>query len=325
MSREPLAFLETRAVPPLGCQFDMLKRKSAPDALLEIFDDGSNTSVYAILDGSRITNIEECLEASGLPHACLFQDNVSYEMRAIAPWLVMLEDRNAFTRSLFTRGDATWCRWDANAGIIIRAHAEFDIVRRHFRRFTRIRDERGQWYYFRFWEPSLWPYYFDILKEDAERIAHWALYRNRQVVFEIIAIDGSLDVIRRLIMPTPPHPTNSSFTLDAREMQAFKLYRHQRFSTRLIRHLSSQSPAFAALSADAQLRQAEVLHHQAIHYGLSIEKAVADFATAYVLSDGAMVHVGLCRMILESDDHQIDKGRKLLIEVRTRRKVVDAG
>lgn len=76
-----------------------------PDALrAALCVDGS--AAYAVLDGSRVPNLEDSLHASGLRHVCPFRDGTPSDMRRVAPWLVRLDDGNACTRSLFTRGDA---------------------------------------------------------------------------------------------------------------------------------------------------------------------------------------------------------------------------
>ena len=107
---------------------------------------------YAILDAAKVLNLPEMLDASGLPHRCLFKGDAFDELKDAAPWIVRLEDGNAFTRNLFTRSDAPWHLWDREPGIYVRSRGTLDDMWKHFRKFTRVQDENGKWYYFRFWE-----------------------------------------------------------------------------------------------------------------------------------------------------------------------------
>ncbi len=41
--------------------------------------------------------------------------------------------------------------YEKELGIFIRSRASLTELRKHFRKFTRVQDEQGKWYYFRFW------------------------------------------------------------------------------------------------------------------------------------------------------------------------------
>lgn len=198
-------------VVPLDAQTGALSRKTVPDVLwdavfgqpapsgAEIEAAGGAISAvppmrtYAILDAARITNLPEVLEDSELAHRCLFKGRAYDDLKNVAPWIVRLEDGNSFARNLFTRSDAYWHLWDNEAGIYMRSRASLDDMWRHFRKFTRIRDEAGKWLYFRFWEPR-WAKVIlrDMPPADAERFLSG--------IARIVAIDargGGADVISR--------------------------------------------------------------------------------------------------------------------------------
>lgn len=107
---------------------------------------------YAILDAAKVTNLPELLERSGLEHRCLFKGTAYNELKNVAPWIVRLEDENAFTRHLFTRSDASWHLWDTEPGICLRSQCTFDELWHRFRKFTRVQNENGAWFYWRFWD-----------------------------------------------------------------------------------------------------------------------------------------------------------------------------
>ncbi len=164
---EPIEGLE-----PLDDQFGAEVPKTVPDALYEVLfgqteptdakiaaaggipENVPPLNTYAILDAAKVTNLPELLEASGLEHRCLFKGDAFDELKDVAPWIVRLEEGNGFARNLFTRSHAPWHLWDREPGIYVRSRGGLDDMWGHFRKFTRIRDEDGKWFYWRFWEPK---------------------------------------------------------------------------------------------------------------------------------------------------------------------------
>lgn len=163
-----IAILE--GVAPLGSQIGVFPKKAVPDALChallgqpeptaaEIDAVGGDASAvpplltYAILDAAKVANLPELLERSGLEHRCLFKGDAYDELKNVAPWIVRLDGDENFTRNLFTRSDASWHLWDKEPGIYVRSRCDLNDLWRHLRKFTRVQDDDGQWFYFRFWE-----------------------------------------------------------------------------------------------------------------------------------------------------------------------------
>lgn len=153
---QPALQIETiDGVEPLDAQLGVTEFKTVPDALYEpLFGqpDDTNLHTYAILDAAKVPNLPELLEVSGLEHRCLFKGDAYDELKDVAPWIVQLADENNFTRNLFTRSDAPWHVWDNEPGIYIRSAASLGDLWKHLRKFTKLQDEQGKWFYFRFWE-----------------------------------------------------------------------------------------------------------------------------------------------------------------------------
>ena len=157
---------EIEGVEPLDMQMGVHTRKTVPDALLEplfgqpaptkdeINHYGSAENVpamktYAILDAAKMSYLLTAkIEASDLKYQSLFQGKSQEELKEVAPYLVELEQNNKFTESLFTGPDGVNGLWDKNLGIYIRSRADFDDIRKHFRKFTKLQNENGKWYYF---------------------------------------------------------------------------------------------------------------------------------------------------------------------------------
>lgn len=174
-------------VKPLDEQFAVHPPKTVPDALygplfgqqspsprgaLDSVDRGNAgpLQTYAILDAARVANLPMVLEASGLEHRCLFKGAAYDELKDLAPWIVRLEDGNKFTRQLFTRGQSFWSLWDKEPGIYIRSRASCDDLWRHFRKFTRVRDRKGRWYYIQYWRPAFFLDYILSMAPEKQRI-----------------------------------------------------------------------------------------------------------------------------------------------------------
>lgn len=168
--RDALRIETIEGVGPLDDQFGVHPPKTVPDALREVLFGQSEPSeaeidryssaetvppmqTYSILDAAKVFGMPEMLGASGLEHRCLFKGDAYDDMKDVAPWIVRLEDGNDFTQKLFTEGKPPWLMWDKEPGVYIRSRATLDTLWKHFRKFTRVQDENGKWFYMRFWEP----------------------------------------------------------------------------------------------------------------------------------------------------------------------------
>ncbi|EPX80608.1 DUF4123 domain-containing protein [Litoreibacter arenae] len=180
-----LSFKTIEGVEPLDAQFGVASPKTVPDVLYDLlFGQPKQTEselepvrgnatkasplyTHAILDATKVSNLPELLAASGLEHRCLFKGEAYEDMKDVAPWIVRLEDGHGFTCSLFTCSDAPWHLWNSAPGIYFRSSGKLDELWGHFRKFTKVQDDDGKWFYFRFWEPSM----FFGLVENATAIA----------------------------------------------------------------------------------------------------------------------------------------------------------
>lgn len=106
-------------------------------------------SVYAVLDGARSDRIRAAVTGSGLPHACLYAGPIPAPLVEVAPYLVQLSPEAPFTRTLLADG------WGDAWGIFVLANATLEELRRHFRRFLEVRDQRGRTLLFRYYDPRV--------------------------------------------------------------------------------------------------------------------------------------------------------------------------
>lgn len=163
-----VATVIVNGIEPLDEQIGIISKRTVPEKLHDALfgqptdrvtqpDDNPSRSIntYAILDAAKIPGLAGALDCSGLEHRCLFIGDAFTSLKDVAPWIVTLEDDNRFVRNLFTQSDASWHLWDSSPAVYLRSPASLDELWKHFRKFIRVRDENGKWFYQRFWEPQM--------------------------------------------------------------------------------------------------------------------------------------------------------------------------
>lgn len=151
-----LSFLTS--IDPLEPQIGVWPKRCAPDVLVgplfgPLDERDAVPATLAVIDAAKVANLPEELDASGLPHRCLFQGNARQDWGHVAPWLVALSAEARLTRRLFTAAPP-FGLWAAGAAMFLRADRSLDDLWRHFRKFTQVQDEDGKWLFFRFWQPQ---------------------------------------------------------------------------------------------------------------------------------------------------------------------------
>lgn len=179
ISVKPEVFLDRlkikrmQGIEPLDAQFGQEPKKTLPDELhtdffgevypsqAEVVHYGSHIppmATYAVLDATKLPwLLPDLLENSELRYQSLLQGEAQVEIANHAPYLVELKEGNAFTRQLFTGAKGIHGLWEKSLGIFIRTRSDFAELRHHLRRFTRLQNEHGKWFYFRFWEKTSLP------------------------------------------------------------------------------------------------------------------------------------------------------------------------
>lgn len=107
--------------------------------------------VFALLDGARDRRIEPMVRLSKRQYRCLYSGVLTPRLSAAAPYLIFLARDSAFTRELI---DSAWGRhW----GVFVIAERDTtdEQLRRHFRKFLKVRDEDDRVYLFRYYDPRV--------------------------------------------------------------------------------------------------------------------------------------------------------------------------
>lgn len=323
-------------IQPLDRQFGVYPRKTVPASLraalfaqpepteVELSGVGGDASrlsrmrTFAVLDACKIKNLEALLEASDLHHACLFSGKTFEECRDAAPWVVELEQDAPLTRGIFTQDASPCALWDLAPGFFLRARVPLAAMRRHLRKFTRLRDESGKWFYFRFWEAAYARPYLNRVSSDISRAAHWFSLgpSERASIFVLDRIDRSMIIFSGQTLQA--EKTNIPFELDVEDRRVFGEVRMDRFAARLDVHLRNKLGSFDRLAPEDRRLWLGTIIDEAQQQGLKLEKAVADYAEAYVLLGYSPARDASIARHLHNDRHELDRARFALDEARNR-------
>lgn len=159
---DPFIVSKLSDIVPLDWQFGVWPQLSVPEKLQNVVfgQPGGDLKIgtFALLDGARCPGLAEQLASSGLEHRCLFQGKARDDFADSAPWIVRLQDNNAFARNLFTSDPdgASWQGlWDNAPFVLVRSSVSLNGLWQHFRKFTQIVDEEtNRRLFFRFYAPE---------------------------------------------------------------------------------------------------------------------------------------------------------------------------
>ncbi len=333
-AQDCLVFDAIAPVTPLDAQFDRYPKQPVPDILLDALfgqpdptpadhatfgSDVPPMATYAVLDAAKMPYLlTGLIDVSGLRAQSLFQGEAQEELGEYAPYLVELAADNKLTRLLFTESDSAGGLWNRELGIILRSRMGFDAMRKHLRRFTRVQDQQGKWFYFRFWEGRCLPDYFAQLASLPDRAAHFFCNASGAPVSWIIPepLATKVAVIYSKPWLTAAHAT-PPFILGDLEIAVFSQIRLSAFQSKLAAYLGAADPAFAARPAAQKQQWVAEVTQTAQLSGITIEKCVADYAEACLAGGAALFQDRRVNAMLASNAHQADKASFLLATART--------
>ncbi len=105
--------------------------------------------MYAILDGASVDGLLDQLDKYQPESVCLYRGELDPDLAEVAPYLVRLDDKSAFTDWLLEQG------WDKRRGVFAVSRADLPAMRRHFRAFLTVHDSEGKPLLFRYYDPRV--------------------------------------------------------------------------------------------------------------------------------------------------------------------------
>lgn len=109
----------------------------------------TRVDVYAVLDGARDDRVYSMTQASYLEQECLYAGDLPHELIVTAPWLVRLQPEHRWSERILTHA------WSNSWGMFLRTETNMRELRKHLRRFLRVKDESGRVLIFRYYDPRV--------------------------------------------------------------------------------------------------------------------------------------------------------------------------
>jgi hypothetical protein len=105
--------------------------------------------LYGIVDAAQDKELAfEARDRFKLPIRMLFQGEAAEYMGDVAPYLIPIDPGSEYLES--------WAeRWDRNVGILLTSFADPLKLFRHLREIFVVKDEEGQEYFFRYYDPRV--------------------------------------------------------------------------------------------------------------------------------------------------------------------------
>jgi len=106
--------------------------------------------LYALLDAARDPRVLTLLGDTHLPFRSLYDGAMGEQLGTVAPYLVSLHKGDDFLQLLLDEA------WGDSWGVFLRCPSvDLRELRRHLRRFLRVRDESGKTLLFRWYDPRV--------------------------------------------------------------------------------------------------------------------------------------------------------------------------
>lgn len=105
--------------------------------------------VYAILDGASVEGLLLKLHQYQPASECLYRGELAPDLAEVAPYLVLLDRKSAFTDWVVDNG------WGKHWGIFFVSRGGLPEMRGHFRRFLTVHDTQGKPLLFRYYDPRV--------------------------------------------------------------------------------------------------------------------------------------------------------------------------
>lgn len=271
---------------PLGKQLGFGQRNSLPEVVhAELFDDPAPAGAasrpmlrsYALLDGAKAPYLlTSILQSSNLEYDSLFQGETQEALAEHAPYLVELKPGCGLGAKLFTSARAMGL-WEQELGIFLRSRAELPALRRHLRKFTRVQDEAGDWYYFRYWDPGIMREYLAARTASADVESTQKLASFFRDVIERVLVSDRLGTTS-FSLTGSPDPAPAPFRLVRSDLDILSQARWRRYKGKLLRVLIQDHEADFRIDP----AQVDAISEQAYRRNFRTEIATYDYVRAYL-------------------------------------------
>ena len=238
-----------------------------PGLLNYVYGADAPKNCFMLVDGTLRAEVASMFDLDVAPVAVssLYDGKAAEQAGSSAPWLVDLSLAGKGPGGLSFHKDFFERHWPAGYSVLVLTDASLDVVRAHFRRFTRLQiveDERRLT--FRFWDPRiLRPFLIRLAKDKARARRLTFTDEGTELRYLLPTLEGNPPL---LVAPAPDlaqEPVRvmrlsySDFSDIAEEKT---LQRHQRMAARLRQDFAKE------LSDKPQEAIEAVVDHAVTHY-----------------------------------------------------------
>lgn len=120
------------------------------------------SALYAIVDAARDPEVYPSTLEPGLDVRCLYAGVLPEPIAHTAPYLVELDPETVFADTIREHWADSW-------GIVVRADADIETLRKHFRKLNYVRGPDGKRLLFRYYDPRVIRVYLPTCTKDELR------------------------------------------------------------------------------------------------------------------------------------------------------------
>jgi hypothetical protein len=220
---------------------------------------------YAVLDGARDPRIRRWIFDTRAPRWCLYRGRLPPAIEDAAPWLLRVIPGDPRIEEFLARG------WGRSWGILFTSQAPSRELRRHLRRFLRVRTAQGRILAFRYYDPRVLRVYLPSC-EPAENATFFG------PITSLIAESedgGPARVFRPANARPAPAPSLNLWTIRDEQLAAFHADLERQLAGRAVAYLRRQyAAACAALGDAAVIRSVETALEKRAAYRFDSEETV---------------------------------------------------
>lgn len=196
----------------------------------------STTKTYLLTDATSRSMINKTFDLddyNDLDMRSLYAGKLAEELKQQAPYLInvtlsqeQLDDDSLvpkFHRDFFSN------YWGKSTGIFIQSTETLDNVIFHLKKFLKIQDDNGKWFFFRFFDPRIMSHYLESIQRWPQRIAKWYGAKNDSELIQNFICEDMAGKQFIDFQLKPEHALNHSgnISLTSVEFEFFEDYQWQ--------------------------------------------------------------------------------------------------
>ena len=281
---------------------------------------GKQLNTYFLLDAAQVTAIDgvfSLAKADELGVKPLLSGEPQKELKSYTPYLINLtlteeqlesDEIPAFHKDLLNQ------YWGKNCGIFLQSYADLDTLARHCKKFIKLKDESGRWYFFRYYDPRVAKDYFRWMAGDKARVAKWFGVKQGQALINgiVMEVNQGNDFLTIGLQNCEQLIEQSSIQLSTIEKNWMKQSRWTGVKNAIYEDLKTeliQEPyAISQLSRDL----IDTWCEEALRLGYTTERAIYDFAFSQTLAHHFDLNLSEVNQYLAAkDDADLEKAKEL--------------